>query len=252
MQLDACLRSIERFAPYNGSVVVLYTFSSQNFADAYETLIGVTSAEFVEQSRDFRRDVLELVDAGYDHTVFHTDDDVFFRAPRAVPPPTDEIAAFSFRLGLNTTYSYAVDRPQEMPDVTSDGDLLAWDWTRAPHDFGYPLSLDGHVMRTDLLLRLLGRIRFDNPNELEDELTLRRYLAPRWMMSFRESCLVSIPVNVVTTTHANRAGVQPSLSPEALNARFLAGERIALDEMDFRSVQGAHQEIRLAFERRVD
>ncbi len=70
------------------------------------------------------------------------------------------------------------------------------------------------------------------------------------MMSFSQSCLVSIPVNIVRTTYKNRAGAAPEMSPEALNARFLAGERIDLDAMDFRAVRGAHQEIPLVFERR--
>jgi hypothetical protein len=39
------------------------------------------------------------------------------------------------------------------------------------------------------------------------------------------------------------------MSPEALNARFLAGERIDLDAMDFSAVRGAHQEIPLVFGR---
>jgi hypothetical protein len=249
MQLDACLKSIQRFAPYSGSVVVLYTTSSRDFADAYRTLAAATFAEFVEQSGDFQRDVFRLVEAESELTVFHTDDDVFFRSPSAVPIPTDETACFTFRLGSNTTYSYPIGRSQVVPKLIDSDDVVAWDWTRAEHDFGYPLSLDGHVLRTRLLIRLLRRIRFGNPNELEEELALQRYLAPRWMMSFRESCLVSIPVNVVSSTHANRAGRDPKLSPEALNARFLAGERIALEAMDFGSVRGAHQEIPLAFER---
>ncbi len=103
------------------------------------------------------------------------------------------------------------------------------------------------MIPTRLLLRLLGRIGFTNPNELEEELALKRYLAPRWMMSFSRSCLVSIPVNIVSATHLNRAGTAPEMSSEALNARFLAGERIDLDAMDFRAVRGAHQEIPLVF-----
>ena len=150
---------------------------------------------------------------------------------------------------MNTTYSYPVDRPQAVPEFISDDGVIAWDWTRAEHDFAYPLSLDGHVMRTRLLLRLLGRTRFTNPNELEEELAMRRYLAPRWMMSLHESCLVSIPVNVVSGTHGNRAGGDPEMSPNALNARFLAGERIDLEAMDFSAVRGAHQEIPLVFAR---
>ncbi|MFL5915902.1 MAG: hypothetical protein ACJ752_09715 [Gaiellaceae bacterium] len=247
MQVHACLRSIERFAPYGESVAVLYKASNSEFADAYRIVAEETSAEFIAQSDDFRRHVLQLIGAANDHIVFHTDDDVFFRGTPLVPELTDQTGCFSFRLGLNTTYSYPADRPQAVPNHISADDVIAWDWTQAQHDFGYPLSLDGHVMRTSLLLRLLGHMRFANPNELEEELALKRYLVPRWMMSFSESCLVSIPVNIVSGTHTNRAGGDPEMSPQALNARFLAGERIDLDAMDFSGVRAAHQEIPLVF-----
>lgn len=247
MQLEACLRSIEEFAPYSGPIAVLYKASAPDFSQAYRMVAASTAAEFVEQSRNFRRDVLELVDLEHEYTVFHTDDDVFFRPVPGVPLPTAEAACFSFRLGRNTTYSHPVGRSQITPDFIGDDGVLAWDWTRAQHDFGYPLSLDGHVIPTRLLLDLLRRIHFTNPNELEEELAFKRYRAPRWMMSFTQSCLVSLPVNIVSTTHINRAGTDPELSPEGLNTRFLAGERIDLDAMDFGAVRGAHQEIPLAF-----
>lgn len=249
MQLDACVRSIRRFAPYDGPVFVLYKASTSDFADAYRIVAAEAPAELVPQSKDFRLDVCDLIDANEEHTVFHTDDDVFFSPSAAVPLPTDAVACFSFRLGRNTTYSHPIDRTQVVPDFIGADGVLAWDWTRAHHDFGYPLSLDGHVMPTRFLRSLLGRIRFTNPNELEEELTFKRYLAPRWMMSFSQSCLVSIPVNIVSETHVNRAGGNSDLSPEALNARFLSGERIDLDAMDFSAVRGAHQEIPLVFGR---
>ncbi len=131
MQLDACLRSIERFAPYCGHVVVLYKSSTSDFSDGYSMVAAATAAEFVAQSHDFRRDVFDLMDAGHEHTVFHTDDDVFFRPSGAVPLPTEEVACFSFRLGRNTTYSYPVGRSQTVPEFVSDDGVVAWDWTNA-------------------------------------------------------------------------------------------------------------------------
>ena len=179
--------------------------------------------------------------------MFHTDDDVFFRAPPAAPILPDGFAAFSLRLGENTTYCYPLSRAQPVPPTVGAGPLIAWDWTRAEGDFSYPMSLDGHVFATGPLLRILRRTRFSNPNELEGELSLRRYLAPPLMVAFRESCLVSLPANVVTETHHNRSGESPEYTPEALNARFLAGERIDLDAMDFSHVRAAHQEIPFVF-----
>src|SRR5713226_4725989 len=103
MQLDACLRSIEAFAPYTGRIVVIYRATSREFKAGYQSLRLGARAVLVEETSDFRRDVIDAVRSGEDgYTVFHTDDDVFFRRPPAVPAFSDEFATFSLRLGRNT------------------------------------------------------------------------------------------------------------------------------------------------------
>lgn len=247
MQLDACLRSIDRFAPYAGSATVIYKATSADFERGYALIMETGQATFVEQST-FQIDVLSALSGKQEYTVFHTDDDVFFRAPPTTPVPTDGFAAFSLRLGTNTTYCYSGATTQPLPSFSRNGPYLGWDWIGAQHDFAYPMSLDGHVFKTRLLRDLLGDAHFGNPNELEEELHLRRYRVPRWLLSFDQSCLVSIPMNIVSSTHANRASANPELSPATLNERFLAGERIALDSIKASSIRGAHQELALTFE----
>ena len=63
------------------------------------------------------------------------------------------------------------------------------------------------------------------------------------MLAFRESCVVSVPANTVTSTHRNRARDDLATSAAALNDRFLAGLRIDVSQMDFSHVDGAHQEL---------
>jgi hypothetical protein len=224
----------------------VYRAPSPAFDEGYRSLEVAERVRLVAQG-DFRDDVLRAIGGGSDHVVFHTDDDVFFRAPQAAPDLPDGFAAFSLRLGLNTTHCYPLGRDQAVPRATPDGPLLAWDWTGADGDFAYPMSLDGHVLAKQLLRRMLRRASFSNPNELEGELHLRRHLAPRLMLAFRESCVVGIPANVVSETHRNRAGKDPGESPEQLNERFLGGERIDIDAMDFSGVSGAHEPLPLVF-----
>ena len=102
-------------------------------------------------------------------------------------------------------------------------------------------------MKQAALRQHVERVRFTNPNELERELDFRRLLLTPVMLAFRESCLVSVPANVVADTFRNRASANEEYSAERLNRRFLAGERIDLDAMDFANVRGAHQEIPLRF-----
>lgn len=246
MQLDACLRSIEQFARYDGPIVVIYRATTPEFASGYALLDAGERVQLVDES-DFRRDVLGAIDPERPYTVFHTDDDVFFRRPPVIPLVPRGFAAFSLRLGENTGYCYPLDQPQAIPAAAAKGPLIAWNWMHAEGDFSYPMSLDGHIFPTGMLHRMLAEIDFDNPNRLEENLTSRRFRAPPLLLSFRESCLVSIPVNIVTSSHTNRAGTDPGSSPEALNARFLAGERIDLAAMDFSAIRGAHQEVTLKF-----
>jgi len=250
MQLDACLRSIDRFEPYAGPITVIYQATSSDFETGYALLMeSAADVEFIEQS-SFEDDVLTATDGELEYTVFHTDDDVFYRGPPAPPLPAEGFAAFSLRLGANTTYCYSSGSPQPLPPFSRHSPFLGWNWNRAEHDFAYPMSLDGHVFRTPALQELLRGARFGNPNELEEELHLRRHRMPSWLLSFEQSCLVSIPLNIVSSTHANRASKKPELSPLRLNDRFLAGERIALESIDASSICAAHQELPLKFEAR--
>jgi hypothetical protein len=250
MQLDACLRSIQSLAPYGaGPIVVIYLATTDEFADGYRLLDLGGRVLLVEQGDDFRGAVMNALDPTNPYTVFHTDDDVFFRKPPTAPALPPGFAAFSLRLGENTTYSHPTDRAQRVPVTSSGASVMAWNWTRAEGDFSYPMSLDGHILATGVLLRMLARARFANPNQLEEELHYRRYLAPAGMLAFRESCLVSIPANIVSSTHRNRAREDAGTSPRALNARFLAGDRIDVEAMDFSLVRGAHQDIAYVFTR---
>jgi hypothetical protein len=248
LQLDACLRSIERFAPYDGPIAVLYATSDDQFEQGYREL-ELPDRVTLRRESDFDRDVRQLLADADEHVVFHTDDDVFFREASPLVQLSPELACFSLRLGVNTTHSYPRDRRQALPAFASGGGFLVWEWARADGDFGYPMSLDGHIFRTALVRRLLERATFKNPNALEEELALRRHHAPRLMASYAESCLVSLPLNVVTSSHQNRFAADAALSPASLNERFLAGERIDLDAMDFTAVRGAHQVVELAFAR---
>jgi hypothetical protein len=246
LQLDACIRSMVRFAPYKGPVVVLYTTSTDEFERGYRELALPERVTLVRETT-FEVDVHRTIGDAGDFLVFHTDDDVFFRSASVAPVLPQDAAAFSLRLGLNTTYCYPFARAQEVPETAASDAYIAWDWTRGTGDFSYPLSLDGHIFRTSMLTKLLSRARFMNPNTLEAALMRRRHLAPSLMVAYRESVLVSLPLNIVSTTQRNRAAEDPSLSPEALNERFLAGERLDLDAMDFSTIGAAHQVIEPVF-----
>jgi len=243
-QLDLLLRSLDQYAPsVFGPILVLTLATTADFAAGYRACEEERAATFVREA-DFRSDVAGLVDAVQsDHLTFFTDDDVLYR-----PLGTnslgryleEDVLCLSLRLGRNTTRCYPYDREQAVPHFETRGRVFVWDWRRGDGDFGYPMSLDGHVFRTETIRDCLDGAEFANPNELEDALVRVRPIRRPLMAAFPESRLVSIPANRVGA-YANRHG---SLwTTEDLNQLYLAGLRIDLDALERARPVGAHHEI---------
>jgi hypothetical protein len=245
LQLDAFLASVSVHAPQLFTdVTILFRPSSDRHAEAYALLESEhTHVRWVRESQ-FRDDLLGVVgDSGM--TVFHTDDDVYFRTPGPFEVRDDEVC-FSLRLGLNTTYSYSLDVDQRLVGASVVGGRLAWDWrSQGAGELSYPLAVNGHVFRGEEVCKWVGSAQFTNPNTLESALQFfNSDVRPR-MACFRHSVVVSVPANLVNETNVNRHGELGSA--DELNERFLAGERIDIGAMDFSDVRAAHQEIPFVF-----
>jgi len=160
------------------------------------------------------------------------------------------VGTFSNRLGHNTYVQNPHNRNEQViwPQTAMiDQSFTYWDWTRVPGhtNFGYPMSVDGNVFRIKQLLPLVQELEFTQPNEFEGRLVGLAHKLPKSMACCETSCVVGLPVNRVQDVCQNRAGEEHGISASELNQRFLDGERIKLDKMDFSNVVGAHQEIEL-------
>jgi hypothetical protein len=112
-------------------------------------------------------------------------------------------------------------------------------------DFAYPLSVDGHIFKTNFIKKCLHKIgRFSNPNTLESKLqTLMGVINPN-MVFLDESVIVGVPVNLVNDTHKNRQGIRFPFSENNLNNKYNNGEIINLESLDFSNINGPHKEIK--------
>lgn len=241
MQLDLLLTSLEKNAPGVFQPTVIWYAKRDDYQHGYEIC-----AEEHPDARFLREDGLTYqvrsLMLGPEHVTFFTDDDVLYRTTTALPAILAEWICFSLRLGTNTTNCYPHGRPQELPMS------LTWKWERGDGDFGYPMSLDGHVFRAQDLLPILNTHNFSNPNWLEETLMRRAKEIGRPLMAcFHESHVVGIPANRVNETTPNRNGETYPYPVQDLNERYLRGERIDLDALDFSDIRGAHQEIPLVF-----
>jgi hypothetical protein len=142
MQLDAFLRSVHEHASDTyTSVCVLYKTTSDRHREAYARLAEIhPTVEWVDES-SFRDDLVRIVgtEPRERFTVFHTDDDVFFRT-FSPPELRDDEVCFSLRLGVNTVYCYPLDITERAEGASLDGNRLRWSWREQSRgSFAYPL-----------------------------------------------------------------------------------------------------------------
>ena len=260
-QLDLLLSSLRANAQgFAAEVSVLWRASDAAYRSGYEICRAEhPEAEFVAED-SFAEDLRSLL-AAAEFVVFFTDDSVLFRSlegrerlPQEWLMRDPELLCFSLRLGRNCETCYPLSRRQRQPEFAAEGDALSWEWGGADADFGYTMSLDGHVMNAELPRMLLGSSRPANPNELEGLLAGAVSEAPvaRRMAAYHESHLVCIPANRVNETHPNRFDVTGGADPRSLNTRYLGGERLDLAAIDFDAVDAAHVELGLAWKGRRD
>ncbi len=290
LQLDACLASFFRHVQDASSVEmnVLYDGSSGRLRAQYEELArsydgrarfvpeaslrrqvlrflkpaALSSREF--QGQSFARTLWPKVrqEAGSpeppsDFVLLLVDDTLFVgsvnltHAQSSLQENLDALG-FSLRLGRNTTYSYVLDRPQQMPafQPVADG-ILKYVWTSADGDFAYPLEISSSLYRLSTLNSIVPSLRFTNPSTLESQLAVRASRFARaspWMLCTGKSVAFSTPLNLVQTTYNNRAGTDPELSTVRLADRFDRGLRIDVAAMDGFVPSACHQEVELSFE----
>lgn len=289
LQLDAALRSFMLQAQDASAarIVVLYRASSARHRSQYDLLARLygASVSFVAET-NFRSQVLDLLDgrdpsdpnlghqsalAGLysrskskvsrppSHILFLVDDTVFVRpfslaeSLGALISNTDSLG-FSFRLGRNTTYCYALGRAQSLPEFQPlPNRILKFAWPHADGDFGYPFELSSSLYPSPIVVRLVGRLKFSDPSTMESQMAshARQYSrANPVLVCYDESRAFSAPLNRVQQVYENRAGGAPEFSVERLADVFEEGKRIHIQSLSGFVPNACHQEVQLAFESR--
>jgi GT2 family glycosyltransferase len=118
-----------------------------------------------------------------------------------------------------------------------------WHWQGMEGDWGYPMSLDGHIFRTAQIAPLLERLPYRNPNELEAVLA-DAPLALAKVTCFDVARIVNVPDNRVQDTAPNRHG---GGSAARFTPALLAGRRLDLEPFVGLAVPSVHHEMPLRF-----
>jgi len=252
-QLDLLLRSIKHSLTdwRDCRIHVLYTFSARRFERGYVAAMS-SHPEFgwtceLDEKERFRELVLALA-GGNDHIAFLVDDDVL-KAPVSFRESEfqrfladDSIVCVSLRLCPQIDHSYALNRTIAVPRFEHG---TIWNWTQADGEWGYPMSLDGHVFRSRELVPRLERLQFANPNTLESALYRQPLPQPR-AICFLTAKLVNLPFNRIQQSFPNR---NMGIDQGWLNEQFLGGRRLSLSMVrGLRNRAVHHDEVQLLWD----
>jgi hypothetical protein len=161
----------------------------------------------------------------------------------------NDFVCFSLRLGLNCIYSHPANCYFNLKNYKEiNNELIEWNWNEQEKgDFNYPLSLDGHIFRWNLLKNYLIKINAPNPNVLESKMQNFLHYMPPKMISFKHSVLFGIPINRISNSSSNYFGKNFFYSSDELCQRYLNDEIIDIENLDTNNITSAHQEIALKF-----
>jgi len=253
MQLDLLLRSIEKNAKNTFNINILYKYSNEEFKKGYELLKErFKDVNWVEEI-NFKEQTLSLIDSPLEHTCFFTDDDIIYNIVSENDIieclKDNDIFCFSMRLGRNTIHCYTMNSSNVLISLKEDEKFIWWNWKNHYLDFGYPLSVDGHVFRTKEIKKLIKATNFKNPNTLEANLQMFDNYPKETMVAYKKSVLVNSPNNIVNTTYSNINGEKFNFSTKYLNDRYLINSIIDYNLVDFSNIFGCHQELEFKFKK---
>lgn len=223
MQLEALLGSYRDNATNAPKLVVIFRATSERHQRAYEAVFAEYSDVVLKELRQDTREAFRsmvigaLTESQSDKVFFLVDDDLFIEKAD-VGRFSGYATSFSIptlRLGKNLNRSYTVQKDQCKPKLLnfSDADeldaesLLSWCWGGGELDWGYPLSVDGHVFLRNEILAMSQSIEFDSPNTFEAALqTFTSAYRSRTGICYQKSRLVNIPYNRVQSDFENIHG----------------------------------------------
>lgn len=256
MQLHALLSSFFDTKIGECGIVVIYAASTVAHKKAYDevTTIFQNRVKFVEQGAfsSFKNCLLHTVSSLPKGKIFFLVDDIVFTEIvdyrfLALLDLSDKI--FSLRMGDHLDYSYVVASKQPLPEALEIQDgCLIWKWSEGSLDWGYPMSVDGHLFITAEVLLWIKNLEFSSPSSFENSLQIMKliYNSKRGM-SFRKSRLFNIPANKVQNEVANLHG---AVHQDDLLQQWNDG--LAIDHSQFGGLNNhsVHQEVEFKFIKR--
>jgi hypothetical protein len=216
LQLFALLETMESkvIDQKTNNCYVLFKATTDKVKKYYRKVKAAFPQVIFVQETNFKQNLCTIVsNPFFSHVLFIVDDSVFLKSISLnsvcrLLTNKPHVIGFSLRLGTNVTYCYTQKKNQSLPKFAKKSNqTLLWNWNDAEYDFGYPLEVSSSVYRLSLLRNLCHNLMYDNPNTLEHQMSLYAQQLKTnfpWLMSFKESHCISIPMNLTQSTFKNR------------------------------------------------
>ena len=261
MQLDLLLQSILlNFNVEDYKLNILYKASNDEYNRGYNMIRDLYPQFSYKREENFKSDLISLFNESK-YTVFLTDDDIIYQSFKLNNDELHNIFmltdanCFSLRLGLNTVNCYTMQKLNKLNNYKThnfyyDVDLIepviSWKVADGTNDYAYPMSLDGHIFKTEYIKNLCEVLEYTNPNLFEAFLS--NFGKPEMIMaSYKNNKLVNSPINRVQDTFQNLSGMKYRYSSEDLNEMYLDDVCFNFEKMKFNEITGCHQEIQPFF-----
>jgi hypothetical protein len=238
MQLHALLTSFFETKIGACGIVVIYKSSTADHKAAYDEIakifgdkITLVEQECYSAFQDCLEQIVYRLPRG---KIFFLVDDIVFTEVvdyQFLASLDLSQTVFSLRMGEHLDYSYVIDACQPLPKSLVRTDrYLKWQWSEGRFDWGYPLSVDGHIFSTDEVRLWIKYMKFGSPSSFENSLQkLKLIYRKKNGLSFRKSRIVNIPANKVQDEVNNLHG---TAHQDDLLRQWLDG--MAIDHQKFR------------------
>ena len=261
MQLHALLGSYVDNVHNRAKLSILYRATTeaheiayQEVFDEYQSVIETIIKQDIRQSfRPHLNNILQSSSAEY--LFFLVDDDLFIEKFDLVnfANLTTFYSVPSMRMGLNLSKSYVVQKVQPLPAIVpfvsgntiadSKDELTCWRWCNGELDWGYPLSVDGHLFLRKEIMAFAANTEFDSPNTFEGN--MQQHLpqfSNRFGIGYEKSRMVNIPYNRVQNDVEN---IHANVHQDYMLEKWQAGYRINRNSYYGMANESVHQEMPL-------
>lgn len=238
LQLDALLRSIEKYSESSFDVYVQYS-CSPNHSQSYENLIlkygNALKYKFVRED-SFSVSLLDIIKGVKTQFLFFLVDDQVFVRPfnmNKIISVMKDKTFFSLRLGKSIT-DFGIFERKLFPKYNILPDYLRWSWkqNKDQKDWGYQFSVDGTVYKTMDVLCASMSIPFRAPNSFEDNMnSVWLFRSDNVGMSYHEPVVINLIINASRQEKAYEHFESGEYSPDDMLELWNVGKRFSIEKV---------------------